>query len=789
MSRSRRPERPHRLRDRIRVVTAAWFLAWAAAPCASAATPTFEPVWLAVHPGPDAPAVDGLLLRDDRGALWAQRDDLSAWGVLEPQGAPHVHDEVEWFALDVQTAVRARFDAAEQTLWLQADPQLRSVQVRSLRDTRRLDADEDRGEVGGWLDADVQLSRGGAGDPIQPAGLFALNRFDGRGFANTTALATRESVVRLDSTWSFEHADTLERVDLGDGIVRAGAWGRSLRFGGLSMGTDFSLQPDLVTFPQPELRGVAELPSTLDVYVNGMLAREERVDAGPFVLSDMPVQDGANRTRVVVRDMLGREQILSQAFYAPAQLLRSGLRDTRLDAGWLREDYGLHGFDYGSGFAAASLREGQNDWLTTEWRGEGAMHRQAGGASVALGLPWRLGTTELALAGSRAQAGEGALLRAGYDWHGDSGWSIGARWRRPLGDWTDLGESRRAAGRRQVSANLGFVPITGWTGALTWARLDERGEAPQSLVSLGLSTRVARSWYLGASLVRADARDSAVDMRVGLTLVGSFGSGTTVMDSSRALRGANDDQVSMEWQQRTDDALDPALRFRTQQGTRTDRMQAEGRWPSERGQLDLALARDAATGGAAWRIGGATRMAWLGDDRFWTRAGSEGFTVIDAHGLADVGVLQDQRLAARTDARGLALIPGLRAYEPNRFALVDADVPIEASVQSLDRTDTPTSRGAMRVDFAVRSTKGRGFRLLLPSGEPLPPGTRVRDPYSGLRAAMGRDGHAWWPHGDGLPDRIEVERAHQTCEAKVPKDDLDDADAEPVLTLVCRESA
>lgn len=784
MWRWRRPERTPPLRDHLRVVTTAWLLAWAVLPCAFGAG--LAPVWLAVHPGPDAPASDGLLLRDDRGALWAQRDDLMAWGVMEPRGEPVVRDDTQWFALAEQTALRSRFDSAEQTLWLEIEPELRSVQVRSLRDTRPLAGDDDGGEVGGWLDADVQVARGGAGESLQPAGLFAINRFDGRGFATTTALATRDAFVRLDTTWSFERADSLERIDVGDGIVRAGAWGRSLRFGGVSMGTDFSLQPDLVTFPQPELRGVAELPSTLDVYVNGMLAREERVDAGPFVLSDMPVQDGANRTRVVMRDILGREQVLSQAFYAPAQLLKPGLRDTRFDAGWLREDYGLHGFDYGSGFAAASLREGRRDWLTTEWRGESGLHRQAGGASAALALPWRMGTTELALAASRASAGEGGLLRAGYDWHGGSGWSLGARWRHPLGTWTDLGEDRRAAHRRQLSASIGFVPAPRWTGALTWARLSERREATQSLVSLGVSTSIARHWHLGASLVRADSRDGPADLRVGLTLVGSFGSGTTVIDSNRGLSGPHDDQVSMEWQRRTEDALDPSLRLRTQRGDDTDRLQAEGRWPSDRGQVDLALARDAATGGAAWRVGGSTRLAWLGDDRFWTRAGSEGFTVVDTHGLADIGVLQDQRLAARTDARGLALIPGLRPYEPNRFALVDADVPIDASVDSLDRTVTPSARGAVRVDFAVQSTRGRGFRLLLPDGEPLPAGTRVRDPYSGLRAAMGRDGKGWWPHGDGLPDRLEVERAHQTCEAKVPRSS--DADPEPVLKLVCREA-
>lgn len=736
-------------------------LIWTARTCAS----DLVPVWIAVYATADASALDQLLLRDAKGRLWAQRADLAIWGLETPQGEAFVHDEIEWFALDAQTAMRPRFDVAEQALWLDVQPQVRSIQLRSLRDAR-LPADAGDVEPGGWLDADLQVLHGRQDSAF--AGLLGASLFNDRGFGSVGGIGSDRGFVRLDSTWSVEKPDALERVDLGDAIVRAGAWGRALRFGGISLGTDFALQPDLVTFPQPELRGVAELPSTLDVYVNGLLARQENVGAGPFVLSDIPVQDGPNRTRVVVRDALGREQVLTQAFYAPAQLLKPGLRDVRLDAGWLREDYGRDSFDYGTGFLAASVRQGLGENFTLETRGEAGAHRQAGGLGATIALPSG-GTGELAVAGSRAGAGLGGLVRAGMDWRSASGWSLGTRVRRVSDAWTDLGE-RVAQRRQQLSTNLGMVPAPGWSAALTWVRQSERGSSRQELVVLGLSTRLAGNWFVGANFVQVLSEDRAGF--ASLNLVGRFGGATQVLETRHA---GGRESSAVEWQRNTEDALDNSLRLRAQsaEAGRPARLQAETRMPGTHGEIGMAIARD--DDATALRLDGSTRLAWLGRDRFWTRTGAEGFAVIDAHGLANVGVRQDQRLAARTDARGMALIPGLRPWQPNRFDLVDADVPIDAEVQALDRVVVPATRGGTRIAFAVNPPRGQGLRLLLPDGRPVPAGARVRDPLTGLRVPLGQDGRAWWPHGE-LPDALEVETRGQVCRVRVPRDHAPEPD-------------
>lgn len=718
------------------------------------------PVWLSVHAGHDNPAEDRLLLRGDDERLWSTREDLSAWGLSEPLGTTLRIDETDWYALDAQSHLRAQLDPADQSLWLAVNPQLRATQVRRLGRESAPDA-ADAIEPGGWIDVDTQLLHT-AGN-TQLGSLIGASLFNRLGFGHADVLGEGQRITRLGSTWSIEHPDRLERLDLGDSVVQPGAWGRALRFGGVSAGTDFALQPDLVTFPQPQMRGVAELPSTLDVYVNGLLARRETVDAGPFVLSDVPVQSGANQTRVVVRDALGREQVLSQAFYAPVQLLRTGLSDTRLDAGWLREAYGFESFAYGSGFAAASLRSGLSDALTLEARAEAGRHRQAAGLGSAIALPFG-GVAELALAASQGASGSGGLLRLGADWRSGA-WSLGARMRRVSATWTDLGE-RRATRRQQSSINLGVVPAPGWSAVLTAVRQSSVDEDALQLLSLGLSTRVTRDWFLGATLVRTDAAEDA--NFIGLSLVGHFGGSTVVAEGRRAEGRAGS---AFEWQRNARDALDERYRLRGETGER-ERLLAEAQWTREQGRIDAAVARDDQTTGL--RLGAATRLAWLGSDRFWTRSGAEGFAVIDAHGLRDVGVLQDQQLAARTDSRGLALMPGLRPYQANRFALVDADVPIDASVEALERTVVPAMRGGLRVAFPVRESSGEGFRLVMPDGSALPVGVAVKDPLSGLRVALGADGRAWWPHGEA-PAQVQVRVRGLHCTARIPRDPDPDA--------------
>jgi outer membrane usher protein len=103
------------------------------------------------------------------------------------------------------------------------------------------------------------------------------------------------------------------------------------------------MRPGFVTMPQLTLAGEAALPSTVEVLVNNARRVSQQVQPGPFELTNVPVITGAGELNRVVRDLLGRETIVQQSYYASPRLLAPGLADFSFEAGWLRTGYGQDG--------------------------------------------------------------------------------------------------------------------------------------------------------------------------------------------------------------------------------------------------------------------------------------------------------------------------------------------------------------------------------------------------------------------------------------------------------------
>lgn len=128
--------------------------------------------------------------------------------------------------------------------------------------------------------------------------------------------------LRLETTLTHDRPAQRVSLRLGDAVTRAGAWGRAVRFGGAQWTTNFATQPGFIAFPLPAVAGEAALPSTLDLYANDALRLSQPLPPGPFEIAGLPVVTGQGELRLVVRDLLGREQILSQPYYVSPSLLQ-----------------------------------------------------------------------------------------------------------------------------------------------------------------------------------------------------------------------------------------------------------------------------------------------------------------------------------------------------------------------------------------------------------------------------------------------------------------------------------
>ena len=291
--------------------------------------------------------------RDADGTLLLRTTDLAALRLKKPaRGALLVNGE-RYYRLGAEMGARVNFDAATQHADVTLPPEafLPTVRLASVADQPRVTTPT----PGGFLNYDLygessseRTSLGG----IVEAGLFTPH-----GVGTSTLLSRDDdggrSAVRLETTWTLDLPERLATLRLGDAISASGAWGRSVRFGGIQFGTNFATQPTLVTTPMLAARGSAIVPSTVDVFVNGAQVASQDVPPGPFTIDHVPSISGAGQMQIVITDALGRQQVLSQPYSTGPALLRAGLNEYSVELGSMREDYGYASNVYGDLVAAA----------------------------------------------------------------------------------------------------------------------------------------------------------------------------------------------------------------------------------------------------------------------------------------------------------------------------------------------------------------------------------------------------------------------------------------------------
>lgn len=186
--------------------------------------------------------------------------------------------------------------------------------------------------------------------------------FDERGSLSSTGFVRKnlsggsmqEGYVRYDTTLLVTNEDNATTWTAGDVISDAVSWSSSVRMGGISYGRDFSLRPDLVTWPLPEFSGEAAVPTSVDLFVNGYRAGSTRLQPGPFTLTNLPYINGAGDAVLVTTDALGRQVSTTLPFYVTSELLKAGLSDGAVTLGSLRRNYGIESFDYGPAAGSGS---------------------------------------------------------------------------------------------------------------------------------------------------------------------------------------------------------------------------------------------------------------------------------------------------------------------------------------------------------------------------------------------------------------------------------------------------
>jgi len=586
----------------------------------------------------------------------------------------------------------------------------------------------------------------------------------------SAGLATRQ-FSRLGTTFFRDDEAQLTTLSLGDGVLSAGAGVPAVRYGGITWQSNFGLNPNFSTLETPAIFDAARLPSTLEFFLNDRrVGNPLAVPAGPFEISGLPTVDGAGQVKVVIRDALNNERIVTVPYLHTARLYKVGLHSFSYTAGMLRPDLDR----YDTPFLASAHRWGLTRWLTLDAGGSFSAKRNSFGAGATFPLQDNVvGDARVAM--SKSQAGAGQQWGASVQWLVSVA-SVGASFShssatfRLLGDPVS-GQARprddlRLFASRALGHDLGSV-------SGSFGRLSTWGEGARSIRSVSWF-RSFRDFSFSLSAVRSNAATSLqVGLNIPLSNQGFFSSSLQKHDAITTWRSDYNSAplTTNGW----------AVRAGVTAANAPGADGSSGAMAALDARTDIGVhgvQLDSRARSTAWRVRTAGSLGTLAGHVFWGPPISNGFALVSTGDAPSIPVYRWNLPVAVSDARGLALVPHLMPYGSNLLAIRPDEVPLAYRVTDHEVTAVPRSRGGVFVAFAMRLERPALLTLHLPGDQPVPMGASVLILDTGERAPVGHRGEVYLQN---VPEHAELEVGFHTQRCRIKPNRPATTDPQPRL--------
>lgn len=705
-----------------------------------------------------APVV--VLANERDGELYLSTSALRALGLRLPAAAPAFVEGGEAFhRLTALGLTLQRFDPREGRAEIQAPPDAFPSSVQSLRPEP---IEVTPSSPAAFVNYDFLANTGDR--TVSASGLFdvvATSRFGSltHSFVNRDlggGSAQGGGTERLATTYRHDWINSPATLELGDATARPGAFGLPLRFGGLALYSNYGLRPGFVTQPLPRFSGEAVTPSTVDVFVNGQLRRSVDVPAGPFSLNEVPVITGAGQARLVIRDALGREQLVDATFYSAGRLLRPGLSQYALSAGTLRKPGVIGSPEYGNGYVSALWRQGITGALTLEARTElEAGVTRVAGFAAAFALP----------------AGEAEVSGAVNHTEGQTHWlsGVGYRYLSPQRSatvrWEEADQGFRLAGvvdpllvtRHLVTVTGSQLVTPGMSLNLGWIEQRNASGQTQRSANAGLAWSLPGGGTFLLSVARVTYGQSSSDsLRLTMTLP----LGENLFASASVDGGAvRQNTVSLQRSLPLGEGV--GYRLSASDGSSGSRADASVRAQSRAVLLSAETSILQDQPGVS-RFGARGSLGTVGGAVFAARSIDDSFALVRVPDVADVPLLLNGQPAGRTDSKGRLVLPRVSGLVPQRVeAEVDA-LPADVTVLNERASFVVAPRSAVIATLGLKRVSSALVRVIRPDGSSLAAGAAVQGAAEVETSSVGPQGEIF-VRGSPGPQRLTVDHDGFVC--------------------------
>lgn len=503
----------------------------------------------------------------------------------------------------------------------------------------------------------------------------------------------------LDTYWQRDLPEKMLTIRVGDDQSKPLSWSRSTRISGVSLSKNFALQPYQITTPLESFKGEVSLPSTVDLFINGLKQTTQQIIPGQFEIETIPIITGVGQAQVVVTDINGQQRVLNFSLYGTNQLLKEDLGDWSFNLGYTRLAYGERSFKYDKDLVTnTSYRYGLTQDLTVETHLELAPDLYLGGAGFIQRLGNRAGLLNAAYSFSDYQGLTGAIYQLGYNWNSRY-LTISYNTARQSGEYYDIAHLNGSAfPQRSDQFFLGTNNRLGQFGA-SYIYQEQDWDSTNEFLTFNWSYSFPNNYYLNLS-ANHDLNES--DTRYYLSLNVPLEKRRTVNLSYQqdqeqeklsfnARQSISRDVGGWGWQVQADTAQDN----RNIQ-TQLSRIHNYGEW-------SLGL-QEFKTDNSSSLIANGTlsgSLLMMNRSLFPMRRSFDSFALISTSNIPEVPVKLENRSVGKTNRNGELVVTSLNPYQNNKITIDALELPADYYIETTVKNAVPRFGSGVFIDFPV----------------------------------------------------------------------------------------
>lgn len=686
------------------------------------------------------------------GEYWINTRDLTAAGIPSTPWRQQIpatgNAEI---AINDAKGVKIHYDSHAQQLQINVPPDILPEQNVDLRDKRPFYPPQ--AGLGLLLNYDVYVQKNSEAGSNTNA-WSELRLFSPYGTLSNTGIyrhnfssdlfSDQDGYIRYDTRWQYSDEVRVLTYEAGDIVTRTLSWNNPVRIGGIQISKNFSVRPDIITYPLPQFSGSAAVPSTLDLYLDGYRAQSNQLNPGPFSITTTPFVNGAGEAVVVTTDALGRQVSTTVPFYVTGELLKKGLTDYAASFGVLRQRYGMSSFDYSKLAFSGSLRYGLTDSLTLSTHTEGAKSLTVGG----LGATARLGMFGVANASYSASSGSGqrgSQWTTGYQYT-NRNFNAAAQLIRYSREWRDLSTlgswQRPYKQSMQMTAGIPLGSFGSLSGGIFAIKNDDDTTTRLTNLTWSMTPGNFGTFYVSANKSNNNG--------------GWAGFIQWILPFGKERRDTVSATVTRNEQREYSQRLDYSRSVPTNGGlgwnlgysfdsSGPDYRQADLTWRNDKMQLRGGFFGPENNNTTWGEMSGA--LILMNKSLFATNMVNDSFVLVSTDGVPAIPVKYENNLIGSTDPDGHLMVPSVPGYYAAKYEIDPLNLPLDMQVPEVEKRVAVKGGNGYLMRFPVKQTLPVGVRLMDSDGKPLPTGS-VAKLASGKISPVGHDGFAWFDDAD-----------------------------------------